>query len=122
MRIISFVFQVTILYGLYLAGSWIQDSLNLVIPGSIIGMMILFFLLLTGLVRNSAVEAGSSFLIRHLPLLFLPVTVGIIQYTGLFKGKGMLLFLIVIISTLLVMLVSGFISNSLWKRMGENDG
>ena len=117
MNIVKVIMQVGLLYIIYLAGVWIQQTFQLFIPGSIIGMLILLILLLTRAVRQDWIEAGSLLLIRYLPLLFLPVTVGIITFLDLFKGKGLLLILIVIVSTFLVMVCTGIISQWLiYKR------
>lgn len=119
MRVVLMFLQITILYMMYLAGEWIQLTFDLVIPGSIIGMLLLLVLLLTGIIKTSWVESGAGLLIQNLPLLFLPVTLGIIQYGDFFKGRGMLLFVIVLISTLSVMLVSGYTSSWIWKRIEQ---
>ncbi|RDW17404.1 CidA/LrgA family protein [Oceanobacillus chungangensis] len=110
------VFQIVILYLFFLLGEWIQQSLHLFIPGSVIGMIILFLLLLLNVVKLSWIDLGSKFIIRHLALLFIPVTVGVIEYLNLFKGDGLILVFIVIISTLLVMISSGLLSQWLVQR------
>ena len=52
-------------------------------------------------------------MIKHLVLFFIPATVGILNYYTLFKGKGLLLFIITIVSTLLVMIISGLVSQKI---------
>ncbi len=46
MDVIRTILHIAILYGFYVLGSWIQELFNLVIPGSIIGMLLLLFLFL----------------------------------------------------------------------------
>lgn len=122
MKVISLIIQIIVLYGFYTLGSWMQEFFNLFVPGSIIGMLILFILLYTGVWKNHWIEQGAGLLIRYFPLLFLPVTVGVIQYSDLFVGKGIVLAGIIIVSTVLVMLSSGFFTHFLWKRMeGHNE-
>lgn len=116
MKIVLLFLQVALLYVFYLLGGWIQEFFGLIIPGSIIGMLLLFGLLLSGILKSNMIEQGAALLVRHLPLLFLPVTVGIIQYFEVFRGKGLILVLIVIFSTVMVMVLSGFFSHFLWKR------
>lgn len=110
--------HVIILYSFYLLGNWIQISLNLFIPGSVIGMILLFFLLLIKGIRLTWIEEGATFLINNLALFFIPATVGIIDYFSLFSGKGFLLIVIVLVSTAMVMSVSGRVSQRL-ARKGE---
>ncbi|QGS69709.1 CidA/LrgA family holin-like protein [Oceanobacillus sp. 143] len=115
------MFQIAILYIFFQLGEWIQQSLHLFIPGSVIGMVILFLLLLLNVVKPSWIDLGSKFIIRHLVLFFIPVTVGVIEYLDLFKGYGLILVIIVIISTLLVMISSGLVSQWLVRRKEINN-
>jgi holin-like protein len=116
MRLIKIVFQVGLLYLLYTLGVWIQETLHLIVPGSIIGMIILFILLSTKAIKSDWIKAGSRFLIKHMALLFLPVTVGIISFLDLFIGKGFLIIVLVLVSTFLVMACTGIVSQQLEIR------
>lgn len=94
--------------------------LNLVIPGSVIGMIILFLLLAANVIKPDWIEEGARFMVDHLVLFFIPATVGIINFFDLFAGKGFLLILIVLFSTLLVMSSSGVTSQWLMARKEGN--
>jgi len=121
-KIVKIIVQIGILYLIFLLGSWIQKTLNLFIPGSIIGMLILFTLLATGIFKQEWIEKGSFLLIKYLPLLFLPVTVGIMNFPELFNGKGVLLIFVILTSTALVMIFTGRLSQRLLrKRRYENE-
>src|SRR5690625_2705532 len=109
-------FHIIILYSFYLLGNWIQISLNLFIPGSVIGMILLFILLLIKGVKLTWVEEGATFLINNLALFFIPATVGIIDYFFLFLGYGFLLIIIVLVSTAMLMAVSGRVSQRLVRK------
>lgn len=115
------VIQIGILYVLFQIGNWIQDFFHLMIPGSVIGMILLFFLLVFNIIKVSWIEAGAKLLIKHLTLFFIPVTVGIMEYFDLFKGKGFVLIIIVLVSTLMVMTTSGYLSQWLVLRRKEVD-
>ncbi|WP_085993900.1 CidA/LrgA family protein [Oceanobacillus senegalensis] len=116
LKFIKITLHVAILYCFYQLGNFIQQTFNLFIPGSVIGMVLLFLFLFTNIVKVSWLEDGLVFMNKHLTLFFIPVTVGIINYFELFKGKGFLLVVIVIFSTLLVMISSGLISQSMARR------
>jgi len=121
-KIVKTILQIALLYFIFLLGSWIQKTLNLFIPGSIIGMLILYMLLSTGFFKQEWIEKGSVLLIKYLPLLFLPVTVGIISFPQLFNVQGILLILIILFSTALVMVSTGILSQQLLrKRRYENE-
>lgn len=109
-RIITHIF---FLYVLLLIGNFLQEVFHLFIPGSVIGMLLLFLLLKMGIIKIKWMEEGTSLLLRHLTLFFIPVTIGFMEYLELFRGKGIFLLLITVISTALVMGVGGAVSEQL---------
>ncbi len=124
MKALLIILQVFVLYGLYLAGIWIQSVLDLMIPGSIIGMLLLFLLLVTKIFPLKWIQQGSRFMLAHLTLFFIPVTVGVMQFGYVFKGKGLLLIPAVLASTVLVIVISSkmldlFMSKGLKKGSNE---
>lgn len=116
LKMLKMIMHVIILYGIYLLGNWIQITFNLFIPGSVIGMMLLLVFLLTNIIKVTWIEEGSKLIINHLTLFFIPATVGIMNYFALFKGNGFLLVVIALLSTALVMAVSGVLSQWFIRR------
>lgn len=110
------VIQIGILFGIYSIGAWIQQYFNLFIPGSVIGLVLMFILLTTGILKANWIEKGARFMVNHLVLFFIPATVGLLNYYDLFKGKGIFLIVITVVSTLFVMLGSGVTSQMLAKE------
>ncbi|ARI75673.1 CidA/LrgA family protein [Halobacillus mangrovi] len=111
--------QIALLYGIYLIGKGIQNLFDLFIPGSVIGMILLFILLSFKVVPEWLLQRGITFMIRHLPFFFIPATVGIISYAYVFKGKGMLLIGIGLLSTVLVMALAGLVTQWMVRRREE---
>ena len=111
------VAQIVLLYILHSIGITIQKLLDVPIPGSIIAMLLLFLLLTTNVINDKWLADGGQFLLSHLPLLFVPATVGIIDYLPLFKGSGVLSVIIVVVSTVMVMLAAGITGQrgALWQ-------
>ena len=116
LKVCKIIFHIAFLYCIYLFGNWIQTSLGLVVPGSVIGMIILFILLTTNVIKVSWIEDGARFIVDNLALFFVPATVGIMNYFELFAGKGILLVMIVLFSTFLVMATSGITSQQIMYR------
>lgn len=121
MQFIRITVHIGILYVFYMLGTWIEEIFHLFIPGSVIGMILFLGALLSGLFKPKWAEEGAGFLIRHLSLLFLPITVGVIQYVDLFKGRGVWLIVIVLFSTMLVMLSSGLTSQWFIRRQERRE-
>ncbi|WLV24100.1 CidA/LrgA family protein [Aciduricibacillus chroicocephali] len=116
MQVLRLVIHIAILFVFYWLGTWIEHALHLFIPGSVIGMLLFLFCLLTGIFKPKWAEEGASLLIRHLPLLFLPITVGAIEYLDLFKGAGIWIVVIALVSTAMVMLIGGAVTQVLIRR------
>lgn len=115
MKYIYFILQIVLLYIIFFIGEWIRMISNIPIPGSIIGMMLLFAALTLKVIKRDWLSLGSSFLLKNLPLLFVPATVGIIDYFELFKGYGFLSLIVSFVSTLAVFITSSIISEKMLK-------
>ncbi|SDH64645.1 holin-like protein [Alteribacillus persepolensis] len=120
MDILRIMLHIGILYLFYYAGVWIQEQLNLIIPGSIIGMLLLLLCFYFKLIKPKWVELGTSMILGHMPLLFMPVTAGTIVYVDLFAGAGMWLVVIAFASTLIVIIVTGKTAQFFAKRREEH--
>lgn len=96
-----------------LVGVWIQEVFHLSVPGSLIGMLILFLLLSTRIVPLKWFEIGAEKLIVFLPLFLIPSTTGLMEYGSFLLSKGSIMFFLVVISTLVTLIVSGYVSQLL---------
>jgi holin-like protein len=118
MRIIVIIVQVMLLYAFYLAGDYLQRWLHLPIPGSVVGLLLLFVLLLCKVVPVKWIERGSSTILSYLPLFFIPATAGIVEHLDIFSGRGLLLIAIIIVSSVLTMVTGAHVSHglALWVK------
>ncbi len=115
-NIFKIILHIIFLYSIYRIGDWIQNAFDLIIPGSVIGMIILFVLLSTDLIKVVWIEEGAKFVVNNLVLFFIPATVGLINYLDFFAGRGFLLVLIVLFCTVLVIASSGATSQWIMYR------
>lgn len=116
MKYIQMGMQIIIVFGFFFLGDWLHLYFNLPLPGSIIGLLLLLAVLSLKIVSLSWIESGTHFLLSYLPLFLIPATVGAINYGHVFVGKGLFLILIVMISTLITMAVSGHTSQFIAKK------
>ncbi|SIS94668.1 CidA/LrgA family protein [Alicyclobacillus vulcanalis] len=107
--------QIAALYGLAALGNVVSAKLHLPVPGSIIGVVVLFGLLRSGLVKVEWIERGADLLIGELLLFFIPSSVGVIAYAHLFRQDGLKLLAVVAAGTVLVMLVTGSVAEVMWR-------
>ncbi len=115
MKFIKIVIQIALLYAFAWLGGQVQEWLHLGIPGSIIGLLLLFILLVCRIVPVSWIETGSTTILFYLPLFFVPATVGVMNHLDLFAGIGLLLVASVIVSTLITIVIAGHASQWLAK-------
>ena len=102
--------QMLALYLISLMGVFISSFLNLPIPGSIVGLLLLLVCLHFKVIKEKQIKDGAGFLLVLLPIFLIPATVGVIQFPMLLSMKGMLIIGIVIMSTLITMIVAGRVS------------
>ncbi|AHK20796.1 UPF0299 membrane protein [Yersinia pseudotuberculosis] len=100
-----------IIYLCLWAGKALALLLPIVIPGSIIGMLILFILLASQILPSPWVKPGCQLLIRYMALLFVPIGVGVMQYYEQLTKQFGPIVVSCFISTLIVMLVVAYSSH-----------
>lgn len=110
----------TIIYLCLYAGNGIAALLPFSLPGSIIGMLILFALLASQILPVRWVKPGCHLLIRNMALLFVPISVGVMSYTDILSAQFGPIVVSCVVSTVLVLLVVGFSSHRLHgSRRGQ---
>lgn len=111
MKLLAFTLQVGVLYVFSWIGEWIQDTLHLSIPGSLIGMLLFFILLYSGVLPVRWFELSAEKLLVFLPLFVIPSTTGVMDYGSFLFGKGSAMLLTVILSTLITLVVAAYVSH-----------
>ncbi|WP_318617426.1 CidA/LrgA family holin-like protein [Sporosarcina sp. YIM B06819] len=121
MKYVKISSQVLLLYGFVLAGGWLKSFFLIPLPGSIIGLLLLWAALSLKVFRLQWIESGSYFLLSFIPLFLLPATVGGMDYGHIFTGKGFLLIPITMISTFLTMWISGYTSQFIAQKSAKKE-
>lgn len=106
------------------AGIFVASLLPIVIPGSIIGMLILFVLLSLQILPAKWVKPSSHLLIRYMALLFVPIGVGVMQYYDVLKAQFGPVVISCLISTLVVLVIVSWSSHLVHgerKVIGEGE-
>jgi len=96
--------------------AWIHSP----IPGTIIGIAVLFILLKFKVIRMDWIEQGSNWLLAEMLLFFIPAAVGIINYKSLVVESGLRLTITIFLSTLAVMICTGLISQRIAAKKEGN--
>lgn len=116
MKLLTICLQVFILYIFSYIGKVITNTFQLIIPGSIVGLILLFICLCLNIIPEKVIENGASFLLSILILLFIPTAVGIMNYPSLLSVEGLLLFATVLISTGITIGITGKTNQFFEKR------
>ena len=111
-----------------LIGEFIQKFFELSIPGPVIGLIFLLSVMLiikkinkqdTGF-ETKLVNSAEN-LLTYLPLLFIPVGVGVVMHLSLLEENLVPVILVIIIGTLLTLALTGFVFEKLLKDYNQND-
>lgn len=101
-------------YLIILIIGFISELLNAIIPAPIptciYGIVILFLLLFTGLLKLDAIKDAARFLIDIQPIMFVPAGVGLIVIWSEVKDSIIKYIIVCMVSTVIIMAVSGRIT------------
>ena len=81
--------------------------LPLPIPASIYGLLLMLAALCTRLIPLDSVKDAGKFLIDIMPVMFIPAAVGLLESWGVLRPMLIPLLVIVPVTTILVMVISG---------------
>lgn len=107
--------QLMIILIAYFLGVVMQLALNLPIPGTVLGLIILFLALSFGIVKTEMIEDICEVLISHMSFLFVPAGVGLITSVDILKNNALSFSVIIIISTIVVWIVTAYVVKLLRK-------
>ena len=110
-----FIRQFLIILLVSFLGEVLKAILPLPIPASIYGLVIMLALLVSKVVKLEHVEGASMFLIDIMPLMFIPASAGLIDIWPNIKPVLLPIVIITLVSTILVMVVSGKVTEFVIK-------
>ena len=99
--------EFSIILIIYFLGELIQKISGLPIPGNVMGMLILFLGLYTGIIKLKMIGKISDFLLDNLAFFFLPAGVSLITCFALLEGKWTAVLGVSLISTVVTLGVTG---------------
>ncbi len=108
--------QFGIILFITLLGEALNHLIPLPIPASIYGMIIMFLCLYLKIIKVSDVRETSNFLLETMPIMFIPAATGLITATDVLKNNFAAYAVTVLVSTLIVMAVSGGVTQLLIKK------
>ena len=112
----KYVRQIGIILGITMVGEILNQLLPLPVPAGVYGLFILLAALMTGGVKLEQVEGTGNFLMDTMTMMFIPATVGIITCVEELKAVLVPFLVIISISTVFVMVVTGKMAQWIMER------
>lgn len=108
--------ELAIYFGITFISEIIAKLLPINIPPSIIGIVILFVLLELKVLKTEDVEMTGDYLIKIMPILFVPAGVGLIKYLDVLKIVAVPMVFVITLSTAIVMTAVGVVTQKLVEK------
>ena len=110
-----------------LIGELFQKFFGLSIPGPVIGLVLLLLTLLLIQKRQRVVPIkedlfnSAEILLNYLPLLFIPVGVGVVMHLSLLEDNLASVVLVIILGTLLTLALTGYVMEKILRKKTLDD-
>ncbi|MBW6411855.1 CidA/LrgA family protein [Clostridium weizhouense] len=102
---------------IYLVGEFLSSWLKLPVPGNILGMIILFVLLSTKVIKVDNISNISNFLLNHLAFFFIPAGVGLMTSLNIIKSNWLKLLIVCLSTTMIIIASTGLIVQFVSKQL-----
>ena len=112
----KYIRQFIIIILISFIGEVLNYLLPLPIPASIYGLVLMLLGLVSGLIPLAAVKDTAYFLVEIMPLMFIPAATGLMTSWGIIRAKLFAYLAIAVITTVLVMVVSGRVTQFFLRR------
>lgn len=114
--------QFLVIMAVSFVGEILHAVLPLPIPASIYGLVLMLALLMTGALKLDAVEDAGKFMIEIMPVMFIPAGVGLMESWGELKAVLVPVLVITLVSTIVVMVVSGRVTQAVIRLEKKHKG
>lgn len=98
-----------------MAGEGIATLLPIMIPASVISLILLLILLLSGVLKERQIRQSAVFLTENMGILFIPAAVGTLEYLDVLKAQAIPFLLITVASTPIVYFITAWSVQLLMK-------
>ena len=105
--------QFAIIFSIYSISDIFCKSLKLPIPANVVGMLALFILLMSGIIKEHHIDKASDILISNMSLLFVPATLAIMEEYKYIKDEIVPFIIVCVFMVIVIMVSTGLISQIL---------
>jgi len=116
-----FLKQFLIILVISIIGEILSHFIPAPIPASIYGLILMFLALKFKIFPLSSVKETGKFLVDLMPITFIGPGVAIIESMDVLKAYWWQIILITVLSTFVVMIVTGFVSQTIMKLLHKKE-
>ena len=122
-----FLKQLSLILFFYMIGEVISFLIKsiiptLIIPGSLIGMILLFVLLITKIIKFDWIDSVSDFFLKNMAFFFVPSVVSLLAYFEIITPILWKLLIILFISFIITFISVGLTSKLIIHLINKNKG
>lgn len=103
----------------YFLGEMLSLVLGGLLPGSVLGMVLLFMALYFKIVKPINVKDAATIITKNMAVFFIPAAVGIMVYVELFSKSLMIIALAIVVSTVLTLITVALVQENFEKRRNK---
>ena len=98
---LKIICQIGVIFAVCWVSKVIEALLPFSFPASIIGMLLLLLLLVTGALKLDHIREKADFLLANMAFFFLPAGVSVLKYVDVLKASALPLVIICLVTTVL---------------------
>ena len=103
----------------YFLGEMLSLVLGGLLPGSVLGMVLLFMALYFKIVKPINVKDAATIITKNMAVFFIPAAVGIMVYVELFSKSLMIIASAIVVSTVLTLITVALVQENFEKRRNK---
>ena len=119
--VMKIIKQIGIIFSICWLAQVVEYFLPFDFPATVIGMILLFICLLTGILKIEHIQEKSDFLLSNMAFFFIPAGVSMINYLDILKNNALQLVLICIITTIVTFFVTAYSVHFTMKLMNRKN-
>lgn len=115
----KYLFQIGSIAAISAVAELLYIVIPLPIPASVYGLVLLFVLLMTKVIKLAQIEETADYFLLIMPVLFLEPSVKLMTSLSIMKGQAVRLFVLCMISTCVTIMVTGMVAQAVIRMRGK---
>lgn len=115
----KYLFQIGIIAAISAVAELLYIVIPLPVPASVYGLVLLFVLLMTKVIKLAQIEETADYFLLIMPVLFLEPSVKLMTSLSIMKGQAVRLFVLCMISTCVTIMVTGIVAQAVIRMRGK---